>query len=94
MRPKPKLPRSQFGAVRRCARSCYLQSGGNLDAASDLVRERMRSVVGAAFLSIAIQLAIKLIIWWIENGVSDPSVVSQVGEPGSMDEDLDEWDDA
>lgn len=91
---KVLLPQSQFGAVRRCARSCYLDASGDKDLAIEYVNDRMRSVVGSAFLTIALQLAIRLIIWWIQNRVTEPSVVSQIGEPGTSDEDLDEWDDA
>jgi hypothetical protein len=87
-RRETRLPASQFGKVRRCARSCWIESGCDKDKAIRLVEDRMRTEVGSVFLTIAIQIAIKLIIWWFQNRVSEPSVVSQVGEPGTNDEDL------
>lgn len=88
-----RLPRSKFGAVRRCARNCWIEAKGDKERAIELVESRMESIVGSMLLSLAIQIDIKLIIWWWENRKTEPSVVSELGEPGTSDEDLDEWDD-
>jgi len=92
-RREKRLPGHLYGSVRLCARGCLIDAQGDKDRAVELLHKRMESVVGSVFLSIAIQLAIKLIIWWISKGVAEPSVVSQLGEPGTRDEDFDDWDD-
>ncbi len=95
MQPAQKLPRRSLGVVRLCARRCLIEANGDREEAIKLVHARMESVVGSALLSVAIQLAIKFIIWWIENRVTEPSVVLQYGEPCSEDDgEDDQWDES
>ncbi|MGV3484780.1 MAG: hypothetical protein ACO1RT_10215 [Planctomycetaceae bacterium] len=89
-RRRKRLPGSQFGAMRRCADKCLTEAGGDQDKAITLVEQRMGMVVGSAWVAIAIELAIKLIIWWIENRITERGSVPTPGEPGQDDGDYDE----
>ena len=81
------LGRRRRKRVREIAHQAYLDRNGDQHAASVLAESRVREeMVGGIFtsilISIAVQLAVKLIIHWWKNRVSKPQYAFQPDEPG------------
>lgn len=92
MKSKIELSRRQRNIVRTVARHAWQQCNGDRDRAEQLIRDRMPREVGSVFLTIAIKLAIELILYWLRNRTSEPAAVFQAGEPGmDVDEDAEEY---
>lgn len=81
------IPRSQRVEVRRFARRCYEDGGGDKEASLALAEERrdqLGSIVTSFLISAAAKLVVKLIMYWIEHKVSSvPSGDFISGEPGA-----------
>lgn len=70
--------------ARRIARRSYLEAKGDPEKAKQLAEEHINAeMIGIEITVIImlIQLAIKLISWWLENRVEDPGIYPQAGEP-------------
>lgn len=85
-----RLPRRQRNATRSVARDVYFElseTGRPFDfaRAEELLANRLRSVIGAIFLSLALKLAIELIKYWLANRVTEPAAIYEIGEPGNCE---------
>ena len=85
-----RLPRRQRNASRLLARDLLFElhvPGQPFDfqRARELADLRVRSVVGSLFVTIAVQLIIALIKYWLENRVTEPAAIYEIGEPGNYE---------
>jgi hypothetical protein len=91
MKKADELSRRQKNIVRNVARQALRECRGDQDKARLLVEERLQRELGSVFVTIAIKLAIELIIYWLKNRTTDPGAVFQAGEPGANDDDAEEY---
>ena len=82
------LSRSKREEVRSIARRAYIAHSGDKDAAIRAASDDLRvgSIVIAILLGVAIQLAIDLIVHWIEQNILEPAPSYTAGEPGEDEE--------
>lgn len=74
----------QRSRARRIARQAYIEAGRDGEKAKALAEERIRTEMVGIEITVIImlvQLAIKLIAWWLDNRVEDPGIYPQAGEP-------------
>lgn len=68
--------------VRKVARKCYVQSGGDPDIARGLLREEFRTYgFSPAVIILLIRVALVLLSFWFSEGVDDPGPTPLEGEP-------------
>lgn len=91
MKQRIDIPPSQRNKARMLARDCWKESKGDRVKAELLVEQRMSTVVGSIFVSVAIQIAIALIKYWWEHRTAEPSAVFQAGEPYIPTDEDGEW---
>lgn len=91
MRKVDELSRRQKNIVRNVARQVFREYPNDQAKAEVLIEERLQRELGSVFVTIAIKLAIELIIYWLKKRVTEPSAVFQAGEPGASDEDAEEY---
>jgi hypothetical protein len=85
-----KIPRRQRNTTRGIARDGLLRfrNGDGTFRWGDAepwVESQIRQAVGSIWVTIAIALAIALIRWWLENRVTEPSSIYELGEPGNYE---------
>jgi hypothetical protein len=87
-----KIPRKQRNTVRGIARDGLFRfrnvdGSFRWDEAEAWLESQIRQAVGSIWVTIAIQLAIVLIRWWLENRINEPSAIFELGEPGNYEGD-------
>ena len=89
-----KIPRRQRNTTRGIARDGlfrFRSADGSFrwDEANPWIDAQIRQAVGSIWVTIAIQLAIVLIRWWLENRINEPAAIFELGEPGNYEGDDD-----
>ena len=84
---RKRLTVAERRACYSAARDCYLK---NRDVEQALIDFKNHpDVVGFSFTAILIQIAIELAValfrWWLDNQVAVPSVVPSTSDPGFFD---------
>jgi hypothetical protein len=85
-----RIPRKQRNTVRGIARDGlfrFRNGDGSFrwGDAEPWIESQVRQGVGSIWVTIAIQLAIALIRWWLENRINEPSSIFELGEPGNYE---------
>lgn len=79
------MGRRKCARVREIAREAYLRHDSQDAMVADAtrrVRQQFDSILVEIFISVLIQLAIDLIVRWIEQKLGDPGTEYQPTEPG------------
>ena len=81
------LTRKARAKVREITRTAYLTNPDDpqkaIEDAKKTLSEGYGSIISMLLISVAVGLIVKLVTYWVENLITEPTPTYQFGEPGS-----------